>query len=52
MQYLVREGLTDFRELFGVLADLETNEAATVERLRRRAGDREPVHLEVETDDD
>ncbi|WP_262175423.1 type II/IV secretion system ATPase subunit [Haloarcula laminariae] len=52
VQYLVREGLTDFRELFGVLADLETNEAATVERLRRRAGDREPVHLEVETDDD
>ncbi|WP_324663303.1 type II/IV secretion system ATPase subunit [Haloarcula sediminis] len=52
VKYLVREGLTDFEELFGVLADLETNEAATVERLRRRAGEPDPVHLEVETDDD
>ncbi len=52
VKYLVREGVTDFEELFGVLADLETNEAATVERLRRRAGEPDPVHLEVETDDD
>ncbi|PSP83834.1 secretion system protein [Halobacteriales archaeon QS_6_64_34] len=52
VKYLVREGITDFEALFGVLADLETNEAATVERLRRRAGERDPLHLEVETDDD
>jgi len=52
VRYLVMEGVTDFQELFGVLADLETNEAATVERLRRRAGERDPLHLEVETDDD
>ena len=37
VKYLVREGCRDFEELFGVLADLETNEAATVERLRRQA---------------
>jgi len=52
VQYLVREGITEFEELFGVLADLETNEAATVERLRRRAGETDPLHLEVGTDDD
>lgn len=52
VQYLQREGITDFEELFGVLADLETNEAATVERLRRQAGEHEPLHLEVEADDD
>ncbi|MBV0923884.1 type II/IV secretion system ATPase subunit [Halomicroarcula limicola] len=52
VQYLVREGITDFEELFGVLADLETNEAATVERLRRKSGDRDPLHLEVEAGDD
>jgi type IV secretory pathway ATPase VirB11/archaellum biosynthesis ATPase len=32
VQYLQREGLTDFEELFGFLADLRTDEAATVER--------------------
>ena len=52
VQYLVREGITNFEELFGVLADLETNEAATVERLRRQAGETDPLHLEVGTDDD
>jgi type IV secretory pathway ATPase VirB11/archaellum biosynthesis ATPase len=52
VQYLVREGVTEFEELFGVLADLETNEAATVERLRRQAGESEPPYVEVETDDD
>jgi len=52
VRYLVREGVTEFDELFGVLADLETNEAATVERLRRRAGETEPLHLEVGGDDD
>ena len=34
VQYLHRDGLTDFTELFSFLADLSTNEAATVERLR------------------
>jgi type IV secretory pathway ATPase VirB11/archaellum biosynthesis ATPase len=52
VQYLVSERITDFKELFGILADLETNEAATVERLQRRSGDPEPPHLEVEADDD
>ncbi len=43
VRYLVREGITDVDELFGLLADLETDEAATVERLRHRAdgGDEE-----------
>ncbi|GAB3690799.1 hypothetical protein GCM10028857_27550 [Salinarchaeum chitinilyticum] len=36
VRYLQREGLDDFDELFAFVADLETNEAATVERLRRR----------------
>ncbi len=52
VRYLVREGLTDFEDLFGVLADLRTNEAATVERLRRRAGETGPLHVEVGSDDD
>ena len=52
VKYLVKEGVTDFEALFGVLADLETNEAATVERLRRQAGETDPPHLEVGTDDD
>lgn len=34
VQYLEREGVTDFDELFAFLADLQTNEAATVERVR------------------
>jgi len=36
VRYLEREGLEDFEALFSFVADLETNEAATVERLRRR----------------
>jgi len=38
VQYLHREGVSDFDELFGLLSDLRTDEAATVERLQRRAG--------------
>jgi type IV secretory pathway ATPase VirB11/archaellum biosynthesis ATPase len=38
VRYLVREGIDDAEELFAMVADLATNEAATVERLRRRAG--------------
>ena len=37
VQYLVREGVDDFRRTFELLADLRTDEAATVERLHRRA---------------
>ena len=36
VEYLVREGTTDLETLFGFLADLRTNEAATVERIQRR----------------
>ena len=36
VRYLVREGIDDFDALFDLLADLQTNEAATVERLKRR----------------
>ncbi|WP_049971371.1 type II/IV secretion system ATPase subunit [Haladaptatus cibarius] len=35
VQYLEREGMTDFEELFSFLADLQNNEAATVERAKR-----------------
>ncbi len=41
VRYLVREGIDDFDELFELLADLETNEAATVERLHRQTQDDE-----------
>jgi type IV secretory pathway ATPase VirB11/archaellum biosynthesis ATPase len=34
VEYLCREGTTDFEELFDFLADLQTDEAATVERVR------------------
>ena len=35
VEYLVRDGVSDFEELFGFLSDLRTNEAATIERIRR-----------------
>ncbi len=38
VQYFVREGVDDFDALFDILADLETDEAATVERLHRQRG--------------
>jgi len=37
VEYLQRDGVTDFGELFEFLADLRTNEAATVERASRHA---------------
>lgn len=40
VQYLVREGITDFEALFAFLADLRTDEAATVERVRGQNDDR------------
>ncbi|MFB6069132.1 MAG: ATPase, T2SS/T4P/T4SS family, partial [Halobacterium sp.] len=39
VEYLHREGVTDFDELFGLLSDLRVDETATVERLQRRAGE-------------
>jgi hypothetical protein len=36
VEYLVRESVTDFDDLFGFLADLRADEAATVERVHRR----------------
>jgi type IV secretory pathway ATPase VirB11/archaellum biosynthesis ATPase len=38
VKYFVRESVDDFEMLFDLLADLETDEAATVERLHRRQG--------------
>ncbi|MFB6303732.1 MAG: type II/IV secretion system ATPase subunit [Haloferacaceae archaeon] len=37
VEYLVREGVDDFDDLFAFVSDLRTDEAATVERVRRRA---------------
>ncbi|GGJ11877.1 hypothetical protein GCM10008995_22230 [Halobellus salinus] len=42
VEYLLREGVTDVSRLFGFLSDLRTDEAATVERVRRRQA-REPT---------
>ncbi|MCG1002149.1 MULTISPECIES: type II/IV secretion system ATPase subunit [Halobacterium] len=39
VQYLDREGVAAFDDLFGLLSDLRTDETATVERLQRRAGE-------------
>ncbi|MEF8785820.1 MAG: type II/IV secretion system ATPase subunit [Haloarculaceae archaeon] len=36
VKYFVRESVDDFETFFDLLADLETDEAATVERLHRR----------------
>jgi len=36
VEHMVREGIDDFEVLFDLLADLQTNEAATVERLNRQ----------------
>ncbi len=40
VEYLVSDGIDDFDELFEFLADLRTDEAATVERAARTVGDR------------
>jgi type IV secretory pathway ATPase VirB11/archaellum biosynthesis ATPase len=47
VRYLQREGIDDFDRLFGFLADLQTDEAATVERIRddETARSREPPTL-------
>ncbi|WP_311171426.1 type II/IV secretion system ATPase subunit [Halobellus ordinarius] len=36
VEYLRREGVTDVDDLFGFLSDLRTDEAATVDRVRRQ----------------
>ncbi|MFC6987902.1 type II/IV secretion system ATPase subunit [Haloplanus sp. GCM10025708] len=41
VKYLVREDVTDFDRLFGFISDLRTDEAATVERIRRQRADGE-----------
>ena len=38
VEYIVREGIDDFEELFAFLADLRTDEAATIERVGHREG--------------
>jgi len=50
VQYLEREGVTDFDELFGFLADLRTNEAATVERASRRIDQRGAGGIEIDAE--
>jgi len=50
VEYLLREGVTDVSQLFGFLSDLRTDEAATVERVRRRQA-REPA-TEASTPED
>jgi hypothetical protein len=39
VRYFVREGIDGFEGLYDLLADLETDEAATVERLSRQSGE-------------
>jgi type IV secretory pathway ATPase VirB11/archaellum biosynthesis ATPase len=43
VEHMVREGIDDFDALFELLADLHTDEAATVERLARRTAEDRPV---------
>ncbi|WP_049915926.1 type II/IV secretion system ATPase subunit [Haloferax mucosum] len=50
VEYLAREQVTDVNELFGFLSDLRTDEAATVERVRRRMAER--ADDETESADD
>jgi len=56
VRYLEREGITDGDDLFAFLADLRTDEAATVERLQRRTppefGTGRPVDLPTDTGDE
>jgi hypothetical protein len=39
VEYMVREGVADFDRIFEFVSDLRTDEAATVERVRRRLAD-------------
>jgi len=44
VRYLVQEGITDADDLFALLADLATDEAATVERLHQQRTDEGDGH--------
>ena len=46
VRYLVQEGITDADELFALLADLQTDEAATVERLHQQRTDQRSGRVE------
>jgi type IV secretory pathway ATPase VirB11/archaellum biosynthesis ATPase len=50
VRYLVKEGVSDVDSLFGFLSDLRTDEAATVERVSRRAAAATAATGEGETD--
>ncbi len=50
VEYLVRDGVDDFDELFEFLADLRTDEAATVERAARTVGRSDRTESEDATD--
>jgi hypothetical protein len=50
VEHMVREDIDDFDALFELLADLQTNEAATVERLSRQASDDETEGAEPATE--
>ena len=51
VEYMVREGVADFDRIFEFVSDLRTDEAATVERVRRRLAD-DGTTGEVRADDD
>ncbi len=55
VKHMVENEIDDFEELFELLADLETNEAATVERLSRQTvtsnGHQSPAETEGSDDD-
>lgn len=44
MEYPAREQITDVDRLFGFPSDLRTDEAATVERVRRRMAKRDSAN--------
>jgi len=48
VEYFVREGIDDFETLYDLLADLETDEAATVERLSRQSDEDTPEEASKE----
>ncbi|SDJ80649.1 Type IV secretory pathway ATPase VirB11/Archaellum biosynthesis ATPase [Halovenus aranensis] len=48
VKHMVQEDIDDFDALFELLADLETNEAATVERLSRQAATRETREVDAD----
>jgi type IV secretory pathway ATPase VirB11/archaellum biosynthesis ATPase len=50
VEYLVREGVTDFDRIFEFVSDLRTDEAATVERIERERG-RDRAARETADDD-